>query len=65
MDLRFKDSNITRHDALMPGFAKSSMNARLVSGKLKRDIYIYYKMKKSSKRVMPNKESSGPRFLDG
>lgn len=32
MDLRaFKDANITRHDSLMPGFAKTNMNTRPVS----------------------------------
>lgn len=33
MDLRSfnKDTSIIRHDALMPGFAKTNMNTRLVS----------------------------------
>lgn len=32
MDLRtFKDANLTRHDSLMPGFAKSNLNSRPVS----------------------------------
>lgn len=32
MDLRaFKDANITRHDSLMPGFAKTNMSTRPVS----------------------------------
>jgi len=32
MDLRaFKDANITRHDSLMPGFAKANISTRPVS----------------------------------
>lgn len=27
----FKDANITRHDSLMPGFAKTNMSTRPVS----------------------------------
>ncbi|XP_011331702.1 eukaryotic translation initiation factor 4 gamma 3 isoform X2 [Ooceraea biroi] len=49
MDLRFKDANITRHDALMPGFAKTSMNARLAPTS-----------RKSDRGGKPNKPTKGP-----
>lgn len=48
MDLRaFKDANITRHDSLMPGFAKTNMSTRPVGRKLVMHLVILRKERTS------------------
>lgn len=54
MDLRaFKDANITRHDSLMPGFAKTNMSTRPVS-RIKSKLRIYLAVLRKEKNNIPH-----------